>query len=286
MPSRTPNRGTLAFSSYAKYPNKPLTLVYYDDCVHTLTQLPNDYAELVFADPPFNIGYDYSGEYQDDLDDYDYYSWTHDWIRACVRVLSPTGSMYVASHLKHQAAIVDLLKSSGLYWRDTIAWHYTFGPSQSGKFTPSWVPIHYFTKCAESWIWNGDAIKIPSARQLKYKDKRARPGGKTPDNVWVLHPDQYSDCFSADENTWLESRVCGTFKERTPHPCQMPESVLSRIIEVSSNPSGVVLDPFAGSGTTCAVAVRLGRQSIGIESSWQYIDRAIIPRLNKVLSNT
>ena len=69
-------------------------------------------------------------------------------------------------------------------------------------------------------------------------------------------------------------RVCGTFKERTGHPCQMPEAVLERIIRVSSNPGDLVLDPFAGSGTTLAAAKRLGRRYLGIELSPEYADRA------------
>ena len=68
------------------------------------------------------------------------------------------------------------------------------------------------------------------------------------------------------------SRVCGTFKERTGHPCQMPEAVLERIIRVATNPGDLVLDPFAGSGTTLAVAKKLGRRYLGMELSEEYAD--------------
>ena len=67
-------------------------------------------------------------------------------------------------------------------------------------------------------------------------------------------------------------RVCGTFRERTEHPCQMPEAVLERIIRVASNPGDLVLDPFAGSGTTVAVAKKLGRKYLGVELSDVYAD--------------
>ena len=66
--------------------------------------------------------------------------------------------------------------------------------------------------------------------------------------------------------------MCGTFKERTGHPCQMPEAVLERIIRVSSNPGDLVLDPFAGSGTTLATARKLGRRYLGIELSEEYAE--------------
>jgi DNA modification methylase len=66
--------------------------------------------------------------------------------------------------------------------------------------------------------------------------------------------------------------VCGTFRERTGHPCQMPEAVLERIIRVATNPGSLVIDPFAGSGTTLAVAKKLGRKFLGVELSDVYAD--------------
>src|SRR5947208_2712783 len=105
-----------------------------------------------------------------------------------------------------------------------------------------------------------------------YDDRRANPVGKLPDDTWVLRPQETADHFHPESDTWYASRVCGTFKERTGHPCQMPEAVLERIIRVATNPGDVVLDPFAGSGTTLAVAKKLGRQYLGIELSEQYAD--------------
>ena len=73
------------------------------------------------------------------------------------------------------------------------------------------------------------------------------------------------------DDVWTFSRVCGTFKERLPnHPCQMPEDLLKRIILASSNPGDVILDPFAGTGTTLTVALKLKRHYIGIEISEEY----------------
>ena len=104
-------------------------------------------------------------------------------------------------------------------------------------------------------------------------DRRANPVGKLPDDTWVLRPQEEGEHFRADTDTWCVSRVCGTFKERTGHPCQMPEGVLERIVRVSSNEGDLVLDPFAGSGTTLAVARRLGRRYLGIELSREYAER-------------
>jgi site-specific DNA-methyltransferase (adenine-specific) len=91
---------------------------------------------------------------------------------------------------------------------------------------------------------------VPSARQAKYRDKRANPAGKIMGDVWEI------------------PRVCGTFKQRVKGvPTQLPETLVERIILVSSVAGDNVLDPFAGSGTTVAVSQRLKRIGIGIEKS-------------------
>ncbi len=96
-----------------------------------------------------------------------------------------------------------------------------------------------------------------------------------PDNTWILRPqDVPPPGFSPSHDTWVFSRVAGTFKEREGfHGCQMPEQLLGRIVRVSSNPGDLVLDPFGGSGTTLAVAKKLGRQWMGIELSEEYVAR-------------
>jgi site-specific DNA-methyltransferase (adenine-specific) len=92
-----------------------------------------------------------------------------------------------------------------------------------------------------------------------------------PDDSWILRPQDLPDGFAPDGDTWYFSRVCGTFKERAGwHGCQMPERLLSRIITGCSNPGDLVLDPFAGSGTTLVVAKKLRRRFLGFELSPEY----------------
>lgn len=260
----------------SKYYRNSLCTLYHGDCLDILPTIHN--VDLAFADPPFNIGYHYD-LYSDNKSDREYLDWTRTWLEAVDKTLSPTATIWVASHLRYQAEI-KVLMSQLWHWRDTICWHFSFGAYRTrkpGRFTPTWVAMHYFTKGTKS-TWSPP--RVPSARQLKYKDKRANPNGKVPDNTWVLAgSDNYGECFGPLMNCMLESRVCGTFKERTVHPCQMPEAVLSRIISSTSNANDLVLDPFAGSGTTCVTASKLGRRSIGIEMSRQYLDKCCIPRL-------
>ena len=124
------------------------------------------------------------------------------------------------------------------------------------------------------FTFNLDAIRVPSARELVYGDKRACPTGRLPDDTWILRPQDLPEGFGADADTWYFPRVCGTFKERSGwHGCQMPEQLLGRIVRASSHAGDVVLDPFGGSGTTLAVAKKLGRRFFGVELSEQYAAR-------------
>lgn len=255
--------------------------LYAGDCLDVLPALAGT-ADLIFADPPFNIGYEYD-VHDDNMDDVAYAAWAGRWLSLLRRTATPTASFFLASGLRWQAELKVLAGQNGWHWRDTICWHYTFGPRQRSKFTPSWVALHYFTASPNEWTWNSAEVLVPSARQLKYNDRRAVAAGKTPDNVWVLLPSETAGCFSPGDNAWLESRVCGTFKERTGHPCQMPLAVLERIVRVASNPGDLVLDPFVGSGTSVEAAAKLGRRSVGIDLSRSYLLEYCVPRLEKWL---
>src|SRR5207249_5445048 len=130
-------------------------------------------------------------------------------------------------------------------------------------------------KDPKAFTFNADEIKVPSARQLVYADSRAKEGGKVPDDTWFLRPQDLKESFTPAEDVWYFPRVCGTFKERAGwHGCQMPEQLLGRIIRCSSNTGDLVLDPFAGSGTTLVVAKKLGRQWLGLELSKNYAQKA------------
>lgn len=252
------------------------------DCLHHLATLPEECIDLVFADPPFNIGYEYD-VYNDRQGRADYLAWTERWLAAVRRVLKPTGSFYLAIGDEYAAEIKVRLDALGLTMRNWIVWHYTFGVACKRKFNRSHAHIFYYVADPRQFTFQADAIRVPSARQTTYADRRASAGGKLPDDTWVLRPQEEARAFPPESDTWYVSRVCGTFKERTGHPCQMPEAVLERILRVSTNPGDVVLDPFGGSGTTLAVAKRLGRQWLGIELSADYA-RAIRQRLETILS--
>ena len=241
------------------------------DCLKALAKLPAGCADLVFADPPFNIGYEYD-VYDDRRAKCDYLAWADKWLAAAVRVLNPTGSLFLAIGDEYAAEHKVRLDAMGLTLRNWIVWHYTFGVNCSKKFNRSHAHIFYYVRDPKNYTFNPNPVRVPSARMTTYADRRANPVGKLPDDTWVLRPQESDEHFGADTDTWHIPRVCGTFHERLNHPCQMPEAVLERIIKVASNPGQLVLDPFAGSGTTLAVAKKLDRKFIGVELSEEYAD--------------
>ncbi len=236
------------------------------DCIKVLSKVNEPFADLIFADPPFNIGYKYD-KYKDEVKKEKYIDWTKDWMGVCKKVLKQHGSFYIAIGDEYAANVKIIADDLGLFMRNWLIWHYTFGQQTINKFARAHTHIFYFVNDKNFFTFNEHAVRIPSDRQLIYDDRRANPAGKMPNDVW----DEYS-------------RVCGTFKERTGwHPCQMPENLLKRIIAVSSNSGDCVLDPFTGSGTTAAAAKQLARNYLGIEISEKYVERANarLAQLNK-----
>jgi DNA modification methylase len=253
------------------------------DSIEWLNQGPEGWVDLAFADPPFNIGYLYHG-YNDERNDNDYLDFSRDWMKAVYRALKPHGSFYLAIGDEYAAELACIAKRDvGFKLRNWIIWHYTFGQQPKNKFARSHTHILYFVKDEKNFTFSPDAVRVPSARQTTYGDARANPKGKLPDDVWYLDPGSFilrpqeapAPHFAPESDTWNVSRVCGTFKEREGwHGCQMPLGVLNRIIQASSNPKDVVLDPFNGSGTTVIAAALLDRQYVGIDQSEEYVNHA------------
>jgi site-specific DNA-methyltransferase (adenine-specific) len=258
-----------------KSPRKKFSMeldkLYNTDCVAGMAGIPAGSVDLAFADPPFNIGYSYDA-YKDRLAADEYLNWTRQWGQALVRTLKPTGTSWLAIGDDFAAELKMIFQRElGLNCRSWVIWYYTFGVNCKYKFSRSHTHLFHFVKDAKNFRFNAAAVSVPSARQLVYADARANSKGRLPDDTWILRPQDTVGSFTPEEDVWYFPRVCGTFKERAGwHGCQMPEMLLGRIIQVSSNPGDTVLDPFGGSGTTLAVAKKLGRRFIGFELSKNY----------------
>jgi len=251
--------------------------VYHGDCIEQLADLKPGSIDLVFADPPFNIGYDYD-VYHDQRHDDDYLEWSRQWMAGVAAALKPTGTFWLAIGDEYAAELKLIAQNDlGFVSRSWVIWYYTFGINCKYGFSRSHTHLFHFVKDLNDFTFNADnpRVRVPSARQLVYADSRADPDGRLPDNTWILRPqDAPPGGFAPDHDTWYFPRVAGTFKEREGfHGCQMPEQLMGRIIRCCSNPMEIVLDPFAGSGTTLAVAKKLGRRWIGFELSKDYVKR-------------
>jgi DNA modification methylase len=253
-----------------------LDKLYNRDCIGGMKEIAEGSVDLVFADPPFNIGYKYD-VYKDRLAADEYLAWTKKWGAGLVRTLKPTGSAWLAIGDDFAAELKLTFRDLGLVCRSWVVWYYTFGVNCKYKFSRSHTHLFHFVKDARKFTFNKNAILVPSARQMVYGDSRAAENGRVPDDTWILRPQDAQGSFTPEEDVWYFPRVCGTFLERAGwHGCQMPEQLLGRIIKVSSNPGETVLDPFGGSGTTLAVAKKLGRRFIGFELSKNYAKKILL----------
>lgn len=252
------------------------------DCLKVMERIGSGSVDLVFADPPFNIGYDYDA-YNDQRPPSDYLAWCDEWLAQIARVLKPTGTFWLAIGDEYAAELkVAAQRTHGFHCRSWVIWYYTFGVHCVRKFARSHAHLFHFVRDPKAFTFNDLSIRVPSARATTYADARANPLGRLPDDTWILRPQDMPEAFEEDEDTWFFPRVAGTFKERRGfHGCQMPEQLLGRIIKVSSNPGDLVLDPFAGSGTTLVAAKKLQRRHLGVELSADYVAR-IEEHLNRV----
>ena len=249
--------------------------IVHGDCIAGMNGLPETSIDLAFADPPFNIGYEYD-VYDDRREHEHYLDWSRQWIGAVHRVLKADGTFWLAIGDEYAAELKLLAQELGFHCRSWVIWYYTFGVNCKTKFSRSHAHLFHFVKDRQRFTFRAEELenRIPSARQLVYGDRRANPEGRLPDDTWILRPQDLAGCFAAEEDTWYFPRVAGTFKERAGfHGCQMPEQLLGRIIRICSHECDIVLDPFSGSATTLAVAKKLGRRWLGFDLSPDYVKR-------------
>ena len=192
--------------------------IYQGDCLEQMREIEDGSVDLVFADPPFNIGHKYD-KYDDRQDDEAYMDWSKSWIESVYRILKPNGTFWLAIGDEYAAELkVAAQREIGFHTRSWVVWYYTFGVNCTKKFSRSHAHLLHFVKDRNDFRFNADdpALRIPSARALVYGDKRANPKGRLPDDTWILRPQDFqSDPYGYDpqQDTWYFARVAGTFKD-------------------------------------------------------------------------
>lgn len=237
------------------------------DCVEGMKALNISPTEII-ADPPYDFGQPYDA-YEDNKGYDEYMAFTKRWLLTAADVLHKHGSMFIFCP-DEWVSEIDMFCRHRLKMtkRRQIEWCFTFGQAAQKNWTRAHCHILYMTMTKTRFTFNEDAMRVPSARQLRYNDKRANPKGKMPDDVWMLLKEQLEPYMGPDKDAWLISRVCGTYKERQKHsPNQIPVPLMERLVLACSNPGDLVCDPFCGTGSSGVACAMHGRGYVGFDLS-------------------
>ena len=235
------------------------------DSLEVMKKMNDKSIDLIFADAPYNIGKDF-GNNKDKWDSvHEYIDWCKQWIDESIRILKDNGSMYFMTATQHMPYL-DVYVSEKYNVLSRIVWAYDSSGVQSKKMYGSlYEPILMINKNEKaSYKFNYEDIMVEAKTGAKRKliDYRKNPPApyntkKVPGNVWEFN------------------RVRFKMDEYENHPTQKPEALLERIIKASSDEGDVIFDPFSGSFTTSAVAVKLNRYAIGIDMNREYFEMGI-----------
>ncbi|HRF93694.1 MAG TPA: adenine-specific DNA-methyltransferase [Aggregatilineales bacterium] len=237
------------------------TTIYWGDVIEVLqTHIPNQSVNLIFADPPYNIGKKF-GDFIDKWDtEASYLAWCYQWLDLCLQKLTPNGSLYLMASTQAMPYL-DIYLREKIHVLSRIIWAYdSSGVQAKNHFGSSYEPILYGVMDDKNYTFNGDSILVEAKTGAKRGliDYRKSP------------PTPYSTT-KVPSNVWQFPRVRYRMPEYEDHPTQKPLALLDRIIQASSHIGDTVLDLFSGTFTTSYVAQQLDRKSIGIELQQDYI---------------
>ncbi len=233
--------------------------IVHGDALKALQDIADSSIDLIFADPPYNIGKDFDG-LKEKWSENEFLEWCYEWIDECYRVLKPSGTFYLMNSTENMPYL-DIWCRKKFSVKSRIVWTYDSSSVQAKTYFGSmYEPILMLTKDPKNYSFNYEDVLI-----------EAKTGAKRQLIDYRKNPPQPYNTQKVPGNVWVFSRVRFKMEEYENHPTQKPEALLERIIRASSNEGDIVLDPFAGSFTTCAVARRLERRSIGIEINEDYV---------------
>jgi site-specific DNA-methyltransferase (adenine-specific) len=235
--------------------------VIWGDATEVLSlHVPDGSVDLIFADPPYNIGKNFNGRRDRWESDAAHLEWCYRWLDLCVAKLADTGSFYVMTSTQNMPYF-DVYLRTRLHILSRVVWTYDSSGVQAKKYFGSlYEPILFCVKDRSHYTFNADDILVEARTGAKRKLIDYRKPVPAPYNTRKV-----------PGNVWNIPRVRYRMPEYEEHPTQKPVALLERIIRASSNPGDVVLDPFSGTFTTSFVARQLGRRSIGVEIDEEYV---------------
>jgi site-specific DNA-methyltransferase (adenine-specific) len=225
------------------------------DCLKVMRTMPSESVDLVITDPPFNIGKDYGDTYNDKKDAEEYIKWCKEWLTECIRLLKPTGSLYLFNYPENNAYLLPFLQEKMIFKR-WMTWHYptNIGHSKT-NYTRTQHSILFCIK-TENATFNREAIAEPY---------------KNPTDKRIIERMQNGSNGRAPYDVFQFNLVKNVSKDKTSHPCQIPVPLLKIFIKASSNEGDWVFDPFGGSFSTSVAAKELNRNSISIDINPDYV---------------
>lgn len=249
-----PDRFDVIFDVYSSDRHK----VIHGDVLASIKTIETESIDLIFADPPYNIGKDFDG-LKEQWSEEDFLDWCYEWLEECYRVLKENGTFYLMNSTENMP-FLDIWCRKKFHIKSRIVWAYDSSGVQAKKYFGSlYEPILMMTKSKNNYTFNYEDIMV-----------EAKTGAKRKLIDYRKNPPQPYNTKKVPGNVWEYSRVRFKMDEYENHPTQKPEALLERVIKASSNVDDIVLDPFSGSFTTCATAKKLGRKSIGIEINEEY----------------
>jgi site-specific DNA-methyltransferase (adenine-specific) len=231
------------------------------DAADILPRLQSGSFDLLFADPPYNLTKKFGKEEFKSTTTEAYEAWLDSWLKLCAPLLKQTASVYICGDWRSSAAI-QRVGSKYFKLQNRITWEREKGRGAKRNWKNAAEDIWFFTM-SENFTFNTEAVKQRRRVVAPYREN-----GKPKD--WIESPDgNFRDTHPS--NIWTDITVpFWSMPENTDHPTQKPEKLLAKIILASTNPGDLILDPFAGSGTTAVVAKKLGRDFVAIESDENY----------------
>ena len=227
-------------------------MLYNEDCIKVMQQMEPDSVDLIFADPPFNLGKEYDPVFKDEVSMSEYLNWTYHWLDECIRILKPGGRIFVYNLPKWCVYIAEYLQRSLTFW-SWIAVDMKMSLPIHNRLYPAHYALVSFIK-GDKGTFHNQRIPLQTCRHCggEIKDYGGYKGKMNPQGVNVS--DVWADIYPVrHKNT----------KNRKYN--ELSVKLLDRIISMASDEGDIVFDPFGGSGTTFAVAQLLGRRWVGSE---------------------
>jgi DNA modification methylase len=240
---------------------KELNKIYQQDCVSFMKELESESIDLIIADPPYNLKKDFGNKSDHWHSVQDWLNWSKEWIDESIRLLKPTGNLFIYGIHHYLCYIQCHLYERGMLYRRQIIWNYENGFSGYKTLNAFYEPLLWFSK-TDNFTFK--EIREPYKSKERIKNKIIKNG-----KVWVPNP---QGRLAGD--VWSFPTLAGKRfeNEKVEHPTQKPLILCDRIVNHFSKPEDIVFIPFAGSGSECVSCLNNSRNFWATEINSKYID--------------